>query len=159
MKEETINNIGKPDKQKNDSKDSDVAHAAIEGNCYHCGKKGHKKEKCHQLKKEQKAAAATNKNQQTTKRWCDICYKEGHSTEWCSYNPDNKAKGKGSKGKQKEVKERAKVKVKAEKANLAKAEEAKATFQLVTSQTMHTWQRKIGNQPKKIGNQLMKIGN
>ena len=101
MKEETINNIGKPDKQKNDSKDSDVAHAAIEGNCYHCGKKGHKKEKCHQLKKEQKAAAATNKNQQTTKRWCDICYKEGHSTEWCSYNPDNKAKGKGSKGKAK----------------------------------------------------------
>jgi hypothetical protein len=70
-----------------------------------------------------------------------------------------KQRAKAVREKQKEVKERAKVKVKAEKANLAKAEEAKATFQLITSQTMHTWQRKIGNQPKKIGNQLMKIGN
>jgi hypothetical protein len=52
--QETINGIGKPDKQKaqNDSKDSETAHAAIEGNCYHCGRKGHKKAECRTLQKE-----------------------------------------------------------------------------------------------------------
>jgi transposase InsO family protein len=97
LQEETINSIGKPDNKKsqNDSKDSEVAHIAFEGKCNHCGKKGHKKAECYKLKKETKAAV-------TTKHWCDICYKEGHSTEWCFYNPNNKGKGKGkSKGKTK----------------------------------------------------------
>jgi hypothetical protein len=102
MKEETVNNIGKPDEQnKNDSKDSEVAHAAFDGTCNHCGKKGHKKADCNKLKKETKAAATT-KAATASKYWCDICYKERHSTEWCFYNPKNKGKGKGkAKGKAK----------------------------------------------------------
>ena len=38
LQEETINGIGKPDKQKaqNDSKDSEIAHVAFDGNCRHC---------------------------------------------------------------------------------------------------------------------------
>ncbi len=53
LQEETINGIGKPDKQKaqNDSKDSEIAHVAFDGNCKHCGKKGHKKADCYALKK------------------------------------------------------------------------------------------------------------
>ena len=94
LQEETINSIGKPDSKKsqNESKDSEIAHAVFDGTCNHCGKKGHKKAECNKLKKEQKVAAATKA---TTKHWCDICYKVGHSTEWCFYNPVNKGKGKG----------------------------------------------------------------
>ena len=37
------------------------------------------------------------------KYWCDICYKKGHSTDYCSWNPNptppSKGKGKGGKGK------------------------------------------------------------
>jgi hypothetical protein len=95
LQEETINSIGKPDSKKsqNESKDSEIAHAVFDGTCNHCGKKGHKKAECNKLKKEQKEAAVIKAA--TTKHWCDICFKEGHSTEWCFYNPANKGKGKG----------------------------------------------------------------
>ena len=65
-----------------------------------------------------------------------------------------KARGKvKQKAKQKaNQKAKAKAKAKVEKENLAKADEAKAIFQLIMSQTMHTWQRNLGNQLMKIGN-------
>ena len=61
LQEETINGIGKPDKQKaqNDSKDSEIAHVAFDGNCRHCGKKGHKKADCYALKKLQNDSKAS----------------------------------------------------------------------------------------------------
>ena len=97
LQEETINAIGKPEKKaQNDSKDSETAHAAIEGNCYHCGRKGHKKAECRTLQKE---IAKEGPKKKESKYWCDICYMAGHSTEYCSKNPINKGKGKGGKGK------------------------------------------------------------
>jgi hypothetical protein len=100
LQEETINGIGKPDKQKaqNDSKDSEIAHAAFDGNCKHCGRKGHKKADCFALKR---LKEGSNKEEPAEKYWCDICYKEGHSTDYCSKNSNNKGKGKGNKGKTK----------------------------------------------------------
>ncbi len=94
MKEETINNIGKPEKEKSpkDSKDAEIAHAAFKGKCSHCKKKGHKKADCFALKKSKEEA---DKKPTANKYWCDICYMEGHSTDYCSYNPKNKGKGKG----------------------------------------------------------------
>jgi hypothetical protein len=98
LQEETINGIGKPEKLKtqNDSKDSETAYAAIEGKCYHCGRKGHKKEDCRDLKKE---TAKEGSKKKMNQYWCDICYMAGHSTDYCSKNPSNKGKGKGGKGK------------------------------------------------------------
>ena len=130
LQEETVNAIGKPDKQKaqNDSKDSDIAHVAFEGNCNHCGKKGHKKAECNKLKKELKAVAGINNNQQTSKHWCDICYKEGHSTDWCFYNPNNNAKGKGKKGKSKGGKGKGRGKGKGGKGKPGKGGRGKGNF-------------------------------
>jgi hypothetical protein len=53
LQEETINGIGKPDKEKaqKESKDFEIASAAFEGNCLHCNKKGHKKADCFALKR------------------------------------------------------------------------------------------------------------
>jgi transposase InsO family protein len=98
LQEETINGIGKPEKLKtqNDSKDSETAYAAIEGKCYHCGRKGHKKEDCRDLKKE---TAKEGSKKKMNQYWCDICYMAGHSTDYCFKNPSNKGKGKGGKGK------------------------------------------------------------
>ena len=124
LQEETINAIGKPEKQnKNDSKDSEIAHAAFDGTCNHCGKKGHKKAECNKLKNEIKAKAATRAGT-ASKHWCEICYKEGHSTEWCFYNPENKGKGKGkAKGKPK-----GKGKVKGGKGKPGKGGRGKGNF-------------------------------
>jgi hypothetical protein len=99
LQEETINGIGKPDKQKvqNDTKDSETAHAAFEGKCSYCKRKGHKAVDCFARKRK----AEHDTNQPASKYWCDICYKEGHSTDYCSKNSHNKGKGKGSKGKAK----------------------------------------------------------
>ena len=150
MQEETVNGIGKPDKEKpaKDSKDSETAHAIFDGKCLYCKRKGHMKRDCFSFKKSQ---GQENKDKAQGQYWCDICYKEGHSTSYCSLNPNNKGKGKGSgKGKVEEAKEVEKVK--AEKVNQAKAEEAKETFQLVTFQMKLTMQKKLGNHLKTIGN-------
>jgi transposase InsO family protein len=106
LQEETINGIGKPDKHKVDSKDTEIAHAVFEGYCTYCKKKGHKIADCFALKRKE----TSDKKQPASKYWCDICYKEGHSTEYCSKNPNNKGKGKGNKGKAKGGKGRGKGK-------------------------------------------------
>jgi hypothetical protein len=104
MQEETVNGIGKPDKEKppKDSKDLEIAHAAFDGICLYCKRKGHMKRDCLGFKK----SLLGNKNKAQGQYWCDICYKEGHFTSHCSLNPNNKGKGggntrndKGSKGK------------------------------------------------------------
>ena len=50
LEEETVNNIGKPDKAASVTKDSEIAHAVFEGNCHYCNKKGHKKPDCKKMK-------------------------------------------------------------------------------------------------------------
>jgi hypothetical protein len=60
LEEETINGIGKTDKAElKAEKDSEIAHAAFEGNCHYCNKKGHKKPDCFKMKKD---IAAQNGN-------------------------------------------------------------------------------------------------
>jgi hypothetical protein len=78
---------------------SEIAHAVVEGKCSHRKKKGHKKADCFSFKKSKEGA---DKKPTANKYWFDICYMEGHSTDYCSYNPKNKGKGKGkAKGKTK----------------------------------------------------------
>jgi transposase InsO family protein len=99
LEEETINGIGKPDKADSKTeKDYEIAHAVFEGKCHYCDKKGHKKPDCRQMKKD-KAAEISDTKSSAAQYWCDICYKAGHSTDYCSLNPSNKGKGKGKKGK------------------------------------------------------------
>jgi hypothetical protein len=96
LKEETINSIDKPERKKQETKDTEIATAIFEGVCHFCQKKRHRKLECFAFKKlkagDRKPAASY---------WCDICYKEGHSTDYCSANPINKGKDKVSKGKAK----------------------------------------------------------
>ena len=104
LKEETIMDIGKTE-NGNSKSDSDVAHIFFEGTCNYCSKKGHKRNECRKLAKD-KANGTVQENSKAKpgdKYWCDICYKKGHSTDYCSLNPNPtpspKGKGKGGKGK------------------------------------------------------------
>jgi transposase InsO family protein len=95
LKEETINGIGKVEKDPT-QKETEIAHAVFDGNCNYCYKKGHKKSECRKLKKDQENGS----NKPSNKYWCDLCQKAGHSTDYCSWNPNpTPAKGKGGKGK------------------------------------------------------------
>jgi hypothetical protein len=94
MKEETILGIGKPEKQKEPT--TEMAQAVFDGNCNFCNKKGHKKVDCFKFKKQQKEGAEKKPGETY---WCDYCYKEGHTTDFCFQNPANANKGKGGKGK------------------------------------------------------------
>ena len=100
LQEETVNGIGKLDTANIKDKIVEIAHAAFDGNCDYCNRKGHKKSECRKLKKDQEAKAKTSR----AKYWCDICYKEGHSTDYCSLNPTNQPNAKGKKGKGKGTK-------------------------------------------------------
>ena len=105
LKEETINEIGKTE-NGNPKSNSDVAHAFFEGTCNYCNKKGHKRNECRKLAKDKENGTIQedSKAKPGDKYWCDFCYKNGHSTDWCFLNPNNstpspKGKGKGGKGK------------------------------------------------------------
>ena len=104
LKEETVLGLSKSDSKTSSS--NEMANSAVE-NCAHCNKKGHNKSQCRKLKKEKEESKA-----QKDKYWCDLCYSNGHTTDYCWWNPNNKEqpnpnyqKGKGKqikgKGKQK----------------------------------------------------------
>ena len=104
LKEETVLGLSKSDSKTSSS--NEMANSAVE-NCAHCNKKGHSKSQCRKLKKEKEESKA-----QKDKYWCDLCYSNGHTTDYCWWNPNNKEqpnpnyqKGKGKqikgKGKQK----------------------------------------------------------
>jgi hypothetical protein len=96
LKEETINGIGKAEKDPV-QRETEIAHAMFEGNCNYCNKKGHKKAECRKFKKDQENGSTKPGD----KYWCDLCQKTGHSTDYCNWNPNPnpQPKGKGKKGK------------------------------------------------------------
>ena len=100
LKEETV--LGLSNQDGKTSSSNDMASTAIE-TCAHCNRKGHNKSECRKLKKENE----DNSNKKD-KYWCDFCYANGHTTDFCWWNTSNKeqstpvfqkGKGKQNKGK------------------------------------------------------------
>ena len=103
LKEETVLGLSKSDSKTSSS--NEMVNSAVE-NCTHCNNKGHNKSQCRKLKKEKEENQAKK-----DKYWCDLCYSNGHNTDYCWWNPNNKeqpnpnyqkGKGKQSKGKGKQ---------------------------------------------------------
>jgi hypothetical protein len=81
LKEETVLGLTKSDGKTSSS--NEMANSAFE-TCSHCNKKGHNKSQCRKLKKDKEESSSKK-----DKYWCDFCYANGHSTDYCWWNPIN----------------------------------------------------------------------